>query len=252
MDRIKPPKNLILSWESMDAALDALLVGQSVKEATERVAEVISSRVITRLPPPASSQAPRLSSRRSKSSRPSSHSRSSSAHQSSQAPRPQRSSTERREEAPRVIFEVAEETGLARADPILPPVDASAVGLEVSITEEGAPGKRKEIILIDEDVQEAPSGDAPIPDEVGSGLASDGGVIEKAGDKRPASPETSAPAPARKKSRASKESAPALPPLERKKAAPALPPLEKKKDVSTVPLMSASDNDILNVEDITH
>ena len=144
------------------------------------------------------------------------------------------------EEAPGVISEVAEETRLARADPILPPVDASAVGLEVSITEEEALGQRKEVILIDEDVQEAPAGDAPVPNEVGSGLASDGGVIEKAGDKRPASPEMSAPAPARKKSKASKGSAPAL------------PPLEKKKDVPTVPLMSASDNDILNMEDITH
>ncbi|XP_043812724.1 uncharacterized protein LOC122723692 [Manihot esculenta] len=225
----------------MDAALNALLAGQSVKEATQRVAEVISSRSGTRSPPPpASSQAPRPSFRRSKSSRPSSRSRSSSTYQSSEAPWPRRSSTERMEEAPGVISEMAEETRLARTDPILPPVDVSAVGLEVSITEEEAPGQRKEVILIDEDVQEAPAGDAPVPDEVGSGLASDGGVIEKAGDKRPASPEMSAPAPARKKSRASKGSAPAL------------PPLEKKKDVPTVPLMSASDNDILNVEDITH
>ncbi|XP_043808393.1 uncharacterized protein LOC122722256 [Manihot esculenta] len=185
MDQIKPPKNLILSRESMDAALDALLAGQSVKEATQRVAEAISSRSVTRPPPPpASSQAPRPSSRRSKSSRPSIRSRSSSAHQSSQAPQPRRSSSERTEEAPRVISEVAEETGLMRTDPILPPVDASAVGLEVSITEEEAPGKRKEVILVDEDVEEAPTGDAPAPDEVGSGLASNGGVTEKAGDKQ--------------------------------------------------------------------
>ena len=46
MDQIKPPKNLILSRKSMDAALDALLAGQSVKEATQRVAEVISSESV--------------------------------------------------------------------------------------------------------------------------------------------------------------------------------------------------------------
>ncbi|XP_043808372.1 uncharacterized protein LOC122722241 [Manihot esculenta] len=227
MDQIKPPKNLILSRESMDAALDALLAGQSVKEATQRVAEHLL-RLPDRVLDVASRLGPLAAADRARPTN------------LMKPPRPRRSSTERMEEVPGVISEVAEETRLARADPILSPVDASAVGLEVSITEEEAPGQRKEVILIDEDVQEAPAGDAPVPDEVGSGLATDGGVIEKAGDKRPASPEMSAPAPARKKSRASKGSAPAL------------PSLEKKKDVPTVPLMSASDNDILNVEDITH
>ncbi|XP_043806191.1 uncharacterized protein LOC122721716 [Manihot esculenta] len=124
------------------------------------------------------------------------------------------------------------------------------VGLEVPIIEEEAPGKSKEVILVDEDVQGASIGN------VGSGPANDGGVTEKVGDKCPALPETSVPAPARKKSRASKGSAPALPPIGKEKEAskglaPASPPL-KKKDVPVVPLLPAPDNDILNAEDITH
>ncbi|XP_043806657.1 uncharacterized protein LOC122721798 [Manihot esculenta] len=270
MDQIKPPKNLILSRESMDAALDILLVGRSVGEATQKVAETISSRSAIRPPPPppVSSQASKPSSRRSRSSRPSSQGRSSSAHWSIQAPQPQGTSNEGTEEGPMIISEVAEGVGSARSDLVLPTVGASGVSaaveeevpggrLEVPIMEEGAPGKRAEVILVDEDVSKAPTNDALAPEEVGSDLAKDGGVTEKVGDKRPASLEMPAPAPARKKSRASKGSAPALPPIGEKKegskeSTPVLPPPEKKKDVPVIPLLSAPDNDILNAEDITH
>ncbi|XP_043814063.1 uncharacterized protein LOC122723984 [Manihot esculenta] len=59
----------------------------------------------------------------------------------------------------------------------------------------------------------------------------------EAGSKRPLP--SNAPVPVPKKSRASRHTAPALPPLEKEKTA-------------VVPLLSAPDNDILNAEDITH
>ncbi|XP_043814066.1 uncharacterized protein LOC122723987 [Manihot esculenta] len=147
MDQIKPPKNLILSRESMNAALDALLAGQSVGEATQRVAEVISSRSATRPPPPpASSQAPRPSSRRSKSSRPSSRSRSSSASQSSQAPQSRRASNEGTKEAPGVISGLVKDTEPARTDPVLPFEEVLEVRVEAPAVEERAPDKEMEVI----------------------------------------------------------------------------------------------------------
>ena len=44
MDKIKPPKNFVLSWESMRAALDAFRAGQSVADATRKVVQIISPR----------------------------------------------------------------------------------------------------------------------------------------------------------------------------------------------------------------
>ncbi|XP_043815636.1 uncharacterized protein LOC110623700 [Manihot esculenta] len=241
MDQIKPPKNLILSRESMNAALDALLTGQSVGEATQRVAEVISSRSATQPPPPpVSSRAPRPSSRHSKSSWPSSRSRSSLAPQHSQAPRSRWTSNEGTEEAPGIISSPVEGTELTRTDPVLPSEGIPEVRLETSAAEERAPEEGMEVIPAAEGVQEAPLGVVPASDGMGPGPTDGGGVAKKVGGKCPASVEVPAPVLVPKKSRASR------------RPAPALPPLEKKKEAPVVPLLSAPDNDILNAEDITH
>ena len=124
-----------------------------------------------------------------------------------------------------------------KSDPTFPFEGAPRGRLESPIIEEEAPGTGLEVILVEDSVPEAPTRDAPAPVGIGSGSV---GVIAKAGDKRPSPPETFAPAPARKKHRASKGSSPTL------------PPIGKEKDVPVVPLLPAPDNDILNTEDITH
>ncbi|XP_043804867.1 uncharacterized abhydrolase domain-containing protein DDB_G0269086-like [Manihot esculenta] len=239
MDQIKPPKNLVLSQESMNAALDALRAGRRVSEATEEVAQVISSRTVSRPPTKASSRAPKTSSRGSKSSRPSSRGRSISVPKPTLESRSNKASIEEVREAPRIIMKQAEDIEHVRLDPVLPPEEVPGGRFESPIVEEEAPEKRMKVILVKEDVPEASTGNASTAVEIESESV-DKGVIEKTGDKRPAPPKISAPTPARKKFRASSGSAPAL------------PPIRKEKGVPVVPLLFAPDNDILNAEDITH
>ncbi|XP_043813728.1 uncharacterized protein LOC122723882 [Manihot esculenta] len=77
-----------------------------------------------------------------------------------------------------------------------------------------------------------------IPPREESSVAPEG-AVEEATNKRPPPSEAPAPAPVPKSSRASRRPAPALPPLEKEKT-------------PVVPLLSATDNEILNAEDITH
>ncbi|XP_021620552.1 uncharacterized abhydrolase domain-containing protein DDB_G0269086-like [Manihot esculenta] len=116
-----------------------------------------------------------------------------------------------------------------------------------------APGGEARVILVDEDVGEVAGEDAlvirdilakaaetktaedALPQKESSGVPEE--VSGRMASKRPL--HSDAPAPAPKKFRAPR------------RPDPALPPLEKKKN-SVVPLLSASNNDILNAEDITH
>ena len=125
-----------------------------------------------------------------------------------------------------------------RTDLALSVEEAPGGRLESPIIEEEAPGTGLEIVLVDDSALEVPTRGAP--EEVRSDLAKGEDVIEKVGDKRPASLEVPSLAPAQKRSKASKGSAPAL------------PPIGKEKEVPVIPLLSAPDNDILNAEDITH
>ncbi|XP_021631901.1 uncharacterized protein LOC110629302 [Manihot esculenta] len=228
MDNIKAPKNFTLSRESMNAALDALRAGRYVSEATQEVAQVISSRSASRfvLPAPASSRAPKPSSRGVRSSRPSSRSRPSSAPQSSQAPRSQWAPTEGAKKAPGVTARPVEGTELVRKNSALPSGDVPEERFKTSTTEERAPEGGMEVAPVTEGVKPR-----PVDDE---------GATERVGSKRPPPSEAPASAPISKRSRASR------------RPGPALPPLEKKKETSVVPLLFAPDNDILNAEDITH
>ncbi|XP_043817062.1 uncharacterized protein LOC122724914 [Manihot esculenta] len=239
MDQIKPPKNLVLSRESMNAALDALRAGLHVSEVAEEVAQIVSSRKVSRPPARASSRAPKPSSCGAGSSRPSSRGRSTSAPKPAQESRSNQAFIEEVREAPRVIAKQTEDIEQARSDLALSSEEVLGGRFGSPIIEEEAPRKGMEVVLVEENVLEAPIGDAPAPVGTGSGSV-DGGVTVKTGDKRLAPPEISPPTPARKKSRASKGSAPAL------------PPIGKEKDVPVVPLLSAPDNDILNAKDITH
>ena len=103
-------------------------------------------------------------------------------------------STEDAEGAPLVVVKQAGDIEQARADLALPFEEAPGGRFESPIIEEEAPGTGLEIILVEDSVPEAPTRDAP--KEVGSDLAKDKDVIEKVGDKRPASLEVPSPAPA--------------------------------------------------------
>ncbi|XP_021612899.1 uncharacterized abhydrolase domain-containing protein DDB_G0269086-like [Manihot esculenta] len=226
----------------MNAVLDALRARRSVSEDTQEVAQVISSRSAGQsiLPTPASSRAPKPSSRGVRFSRPSSRRKSSSAPQSSQAPRSQRASTEGAKKAPRVTARPVEGTELVRTDSALSSGDVPEERFETSATEERAPEGGMEVILASGCVQEAPIEVAPVTKGVEPRPVDDEGAVERVGSKRPPPSEAPASAPVPKRSRASR------------RPAPTLPPLEKKKETSVVPLLSAPDNDILNAEDIIH
>lgn len=145
----------------------------------------------------------------------------------------------------------AGDTELVRSDPVLPSEEGSGGRLETSVIKERVSGV--EMIPVDEGAEGVATEGAPaiegtlmertapgpvedvLPQEKSS--AAPGGLVEGAGSKRP--PPSDAPAPVPKKSRASKRTAPTLPPLEQNKT-------------SVVPLLSVSNNDILNAEDITH
>ncbi|XP_021616553.2 uncharacterized protein LOC110617856 [Manihot esculenta] len=238
MDEIKPPKNLVLSRESMHAALDALLAGRHVSEVAAEVAQVVSAKKVSRPLARASSRAPKSSSHSARPSRPSGHGRSAPALKHVQEAKSGQGSTEDVEGAPLAVVKQAGDIGQTRTDLALPVEEAPGRRFESPIIEEEAPGTGLEIILVEDSVPRVPTRDAP--EEVGSDLTKDEDVIEKVGDKRPASLEVPSPAPAQKRSKASKGSAPAL------------PPMGKEKEVPVIPLLSAPDNDILNVEDITH
>ncbi|XP_021607729.1 verprolin-like [Manihot esculenta] len=253
----------------MNAALDALLAGRSVGEATQEVAEAISSKSSSRPPPPAlvTSQAPRPSSRGVRFTRTSSRSRSSSASHSAQVPRPPRASTGGAKKAPRIAPRPVEDPELRRTKPALPSSGVSEERLEASITEDRVSEGGMEIIPAGESAQGAPVEVAPITEEKEPGPVSEvipqgavegaesglvevvpprgksstafKGSAEGAGSKCPPPSKAMAPAPVSKKARASRRPAPPLPPLEKEKT-------------SVVPLLSAPDNDILNAEDISH
>ncbi|XP_043815052.1 rootletin-like [Manihot esculenta] len=245
MDQIKPLKNFTLSRESMNVALDALLAGRSVGEATQEVAEVISSRSASRPPAPASTRASKPSSRGTKSSRPSSRSRSSSVPQTAQAPRSQRVSTEGAKKAPRVTPRPVEDTEPVKTKPALPSDSISGERLEAPTSEERVLEGGTKIIPAGEGVQGAPVEAAPVTEkrepgpvnevvsqgtvegaESGSievvppqekSSAASKGPAKGVGSKRPPPSKALAPAPVSKKARASRRTTPALPPLEKKK-----------------------------------
>ncbi|XP_021609057.1 uncharacterized protein LOC110612586 [Manihot esculenta] len=237
MDQIKPPENLVLSRESMNAALDALRAGRRILEASKEVARVISSRTVSRPPAPASSRAPKPSSRSTKSSRPSSRSRPSSANQSSQAPKSTQVAISRKEGTPQIATGSIEDIELARKDLAAP---SGGISEEVPGTHPAFVNTlegEKVTSLAREDIQGAVTEVAPVIEGVGPGPVDDEAVAEEVGSKRP--PPSDAPAPALKRSRASQRPAPALPAI-------------GKEKTSVVPLLSAPDDDILNAEDITH
>ncbi|XP_043813698.1 uncharacterized protein LOC122723864 [Manihot esculenta] len=237
MDQIKPPKNLVLSRESMNAALDALRAGRRILEATEEVARVISSRTVSRPPAPTSSRAPKLSSRSTRSSRPSSRNRPSSASQSSQAPKSTQVAVPRKEGTPQITVGSVEDIELVREDLAVPSEGISEEVPGTHPVDVNAPEGEKETSLAGGDIQGAVTEVAPVIEGVGPSPIDDEAVAEEVGSKRP--PPSNAPAPAPKRSRASQRPALALPAIGKEKA-------------YVVPLLSAPDNDILNAEDITH
>ena len=237
MEEIRYPKNLVLSRDNMHAIFDALRAGRSVPEVAAEVAQVASSKKVSRPPTKASSRDPKLSSRGSKSFRPSSRGKSALTIKPTEEPKSAQASSEGVREVSLAIVEQTEviekaQLGLARSSE-----GVSGGKSKSPITEdEEAPGKGKEIVLVEDDVLEAPAQDAPAPVGVRS---ESGDTVGKTRDKRPAPDGTSAPPRAQKKPRASKGSSPAL------------PPIGKGKNVPVVPLLSSTDNDTLNVADIT-
>ncbi|XP_021603177.2 uncharacterized abhydrolase domain-containing protein DDB_G0269086-like [Manihot esculenta] len=217
MDQIKPSKNLILSRESMNTALDTLRAGRSGKKATQEVAKTISTRT-----PPRASRSPRTS-------------------------------TEGAKKAPKDTAGLSVGVELERADSTLLPGEAPEGTIETPVTEETAPGEEAGVIFVDEDVIEAAGEDAlvvrnilvkasetrtaedALPQKESSGVPKE--IFGRTASKRPLHSDAHALVP--KKFRAPRRPDPALPPLEKKKT-------------SVVPLLFASNNDILNAEDITH
>ncbi|XP_021629665.1 uncharacterized abhydrolase domain-containing protein DDB_G0269086-like [Manihot esculenta] len=150
--------------------------------------------------------------------------------------RSQRAFTEGAKKAPRVTARPVEGTELVKTD-------VPEERFETSATKERAPEGGMEIIPAGESAQGASVEVTPVTEEGEPGPVDDAvseGAMKGVGSKRLPPSKVLAPAPASKKSRTSK------------RPDPALPPLEKKKETSVVPLLSAPDNDILNVEDITH
>ena len=233
MEQIKPPKNFVLSCESMNAALDALRAGLSVKEATQEVAKTISIRTMNKTPALPSGRASKPSSRGARSSRPSSRGGSSSIPQSSPTSRSRLASVEEVKKAPSDTARSAEGVELKRTDLSLPSKKISEGGVEVFPTTNKAPASDREVISVEDDGQGATDEDALVIRDIlvkttGSrsteeiplqkeSLATPAGVTEEVGKKRPLS--SDAPAPVPKKSRGSKRAAPALPPLEKEKTA---------------------------------
>ncbi|XP_043805268.1 uncharacterized protein LOC122721494 [Manihot esculenta] len=252
MDQIKPPKNLILSRESMNTALDALRAGRSMKEATQEVAKTISTKTVGKPLAPPSSRAPKPSTRGTRPAR-SHSSRSSSAIQPPRASRSPQTSAEGAKKAPKDTAGSSVGAEPEGANSTLPFGEAPEERIETPVTEETAPGDEARVILMDEDVREAAGEDAlvirdilvkatetrvaedALPQKESSGVSEE--VSGRMASKRPL--HSDAPASAPKKFQAPRRPDPALPPLEKKKT-------------SVVPLLSASNNDILNAEDITH
>ena len=107
MDEIKPPKNLVLSRESMNAALDALLAGRPVPEVAAEVARVVSTRKVNRPLARAPSRAPKSSSHGARPSRSSRHGRSAPALKPVQEAKSGQGSTEDAEGAPLTVVKQA-------------------------------------------------------------------------------------------------------------------------------------------------
>ena len=237
MEEIRYPKNLVLSRDNMHAIFDALRAGRSVPEVAAEVAQVASSKKVSRPPAKASSRDPKPSSRGTKSSRLSSRGKSALTIKPIEEPKSAQASSEGVREISLAIVEQTEVVEQAQLGLAHSSEEVSRGKFRSPITEDKeASGKGKEIILIEDKVPEVPITDVSAPAETGSGS---GGIIEKTGDKRPAPPEMSAPPPARKKSRAAKGSSPAL------------PSIGKEKNVPIVPLLSSPDNDTLNAANIT-
>lgn len=62
MDKIKPPRNFVLSQENMRAALDAFRAGMFVADTTREITYAISARAAGRIVPPASASSRSLGS----------------------------------------------------------------------------------------------------------------------------------------------------------------------------------------------
>lgn len=151
MEQIKPPKNLVLSRESMNAALDALRAGLSVKEATQEVAKTISIRTMTKTPALPSGRASKPSSRGARSSRSFSRGGSSSIPQSSPTSRSRLASVEEVKKAPSDTARSAEGVELKRTDLSLPSKKISEGGAEVFPTTNKAPASDWEVISVEDD-----------------------------------------------------------------------------------------------------
>ncbi|XP_021602721.1 myosin heavy chain, striated muscle-like [Manihot esculenta] len=160
---------------------------------------------------------------------------------------PQRASSANTEGAPKAVAKSTEDSELMRTDDLQSSTDVSMELLEIAPTDEGSPRNTIEAVPKGQNAQEVSPGVVPTrgvesepaeraPPQRETAIVSRGATKEVRG-KRPAP--SDALASIAKKSRASRRTAPALPPLEKKKT-------------SVVPLLSAPDNDILNAEDITH
>ncbi|XP_043809830.1 uncharacterized protein LOC122723105 [Manihot esculenta] len=254
MDKIKPPKNFTLSQESMNAALDALRAGRSVSEATQEVAQVISSRSAGRSVHQLLPELPSRAPRGIKSSKPSSRSSSSTLPRSSRATGSCQTASARTEVAPKVTDRPAEGFELVRADAALSFGDAPEESLEASSADRRAPEGEVEVIPASESVPgaavEVASVIEGIPREEGESRSVDDilppekvldvpeSAVEKAASKRPLPSDVPAPVPVPKMFQASRRPTPDLPPLEKEKT-------------PVVPLLSAPNNEILNAEDRT-
>ncbi|XP_043807316.1 uncharacterized protein LOC122721962, partial [Manihot esculenta] len=159
-DKVKPPKNFVLSRESMRAALDTFRAGRSMADTTREVAELISPMSVGRSmhPVPASSRAPRSSSKGSRSG----VSKSSSRGRSSSSPRPPVVSKSRLDSAP------------ASKEPIIKELakDVQPLWIEVVSTSEGAAS---------ETFEDVPA-TGVVPQSSTEVISAEGGASEGAGE----------------------------------------------------------------------
>ncbi|XP_021623915.1 transcriptional regulatory protein AlgP-like [Manihot esculenta] len=180
MDKIKPPKNFTLSQESMNAALDAFRAGRSMGEATQEVAQVISSRSAGR--PAAPALAPSLASRPSSKGPHSRASKPSGCNKPRAASRPPAASQSRQSsvltsselavtrEQRGVVLPTGAEVTLATTD--APPKSAEAVPTEGVVSRDGGAVALASEVAPAVEEEAGPTGGVISKGEVRSGSAS--------------------------------------------------------------------------------
>ncbi|XP_021600730.1 tropomyosin-1, isoforms 33/34-like [Manihot esculenta] len=224
MDQIKPSKNFTLSRESINAALDAFRAGRSVGEATQEVAQVISSRSGDRSAAPvrAPSQEPKSSSKgpHSRASKPSGRSKPRAASQPPAASQSGQSSVLTSSELVVtreqcwVVLPIGAEVTPATTD--APPKSAKAVPAEgvvsgdggvVALASEVAPAVEDEAGPTDGVIYkgEAKSGSDPAASHPQEATAGDAVTPRGVAGKRALPSDAPVAAPAPKRSRASRQ-----------------------------------------------